>query len=885
MAAARRSLGGGRGVIFAGDSGVGKTALLRAVVTELQNSPEVEVVWLYPSRAHSCVPMAGFAPYVARAQAASRPPEAPLLAAQSVRVALLGRAESRRLVLAVDDAEHLDEQSAVLILQMAHMGEARVVLGSTRGSGPPAGVRSLWKDEVVERIEVAPLDRAATADMLCDLLAEEMLDDRDPDIGLVGTASLVGGEVTAAVWRLSQGRPLYIRELVLEARRSGAIERRDGLWRLHGELRPGPRLAEIVLHRLLPLSGTEREALDIVVVGDPVPLSVLLTQVSGAAFEAPLRAGLIRCDGPVGDEAVRPADPVVADLARRALPPTRAALIGGRLADAFTRAGRLESDLVRVAAWRLDSGAEPAPDLLVRASLRAGAAQDWRLAGRLADAACHRGRGADATLARVEALRSLGRHEEAMAALATMDRDTSTLPREAALAAGLRATILCFGLGRAEEASAGLADALTDTANPDDRAWLEAIDAGLQTFAGNPIGAVARVENILRRPEVRGSRAERTARSVLAIALARTGLPVRALQVLDGGPNGESELPESVWTLTARSCAYLLAGEVGPLERLAGRQYEQAVERGDELEWGQAACTLGHAALARARLGQAVAYFREANAALRTGASLTTRLEAAHGLAEALAISGDLDGARDLLEETRPEAEMLGPLMPGWQIAAACVSAGHGAMGEAFDRLDQAAGLARANGQTASEVQAWLTAVRFGSSEPAAGLADLATWVEGPLIAIAADHASALAGGGSGPALDVAAERYADLGLNLYAAEAAAQACRAHRSAGHDRRASASAGRGHFLLGSGGEGRPPLGLVLALTPPELTRREREVAMMAATGLPSPAIAKRLCLSVRTVETHLARVYLKLGISGRLELAGALVAAPDQVQAG
>jgi DNA-binding CsgD family transcriptional regulator len=52
----------------------------------------------------------------------------------------------------------------------------------------------------------------------------------------------------------------------------------------------------------------------------------------------------------------------------------------------------------------------------------------------------------------------------------------------------------------------------------------------------------------------------------------------------------------------------------------------------------------------------------------------------------------------------------------------------------------------------------------------------------------------------------------------------------------------------------------------------LTTREREVAGLAARGLTDVEIAARLSLSRRTVETHLYRVYAKLGVSGRRELA-------------
>src|SRR4029453_6127479 len=54
----------------------------------------------------------------------------------------------------------------------------------------------------------------------------------------------------------------------------------------------------------------------------------------------------------------------------------------------------------------------------------------------------------------------------------------------------------------------------------------------------------------------------------------------------------------------------------------------------------------------------------------------------------------------------------------------------------------------------------------------------------------------------------------------------------------------------------------------------LTAREREVALLAAAGRSSKDIGDRLGLSTRTVDTHLARVYRKLGIPGRSELAGA-----------
>jgi DNA-binding CsgD family transcriptional regulator len=52
----------------------------------------------------------------------------------------------------------------------------------------------------------------------------------------------------------------------------------------------------------------------------------------------------------------------------------------------------------------------------------------------------------------------------------------------------------------------------------------------------------------------------------------------------------------------------------------------------------------------------------------------------------------------------------------------------------------------------------------------------------------------------------------------------------------------------------------------------LTTRERDVAVLAQAGLSSRDIGTRLGVSVRTVDNLLQRVYAKLGVGGRSELA-------------
>jgi DNA-binding NarL/FixJ family response regulator len=55
-------------------------------------------------------------------------------------------------------------------------------------------------------------------------------------------------------------------------------------------------------------------------------------------------------------------------------------------------------------------------------------------------------------------------------------------------------------------------------------------------------------------------------------------------------------------------------------------------------------------------------------------------------------------------------------------------------------------------------------------------------------------------------------------------------------------------------------------------PTELTDTERRVAELAAAGLKNQEIADRLFVSTKTVATHLSRVYAKLQLRSRTELA-------------
>jgi DNA-binding CsgD family transcriptional regulator len=204
----------------------------------------------------------------------------------------------------------------------------------------------------------------------------------------------------------------------------------------------------------------------------------------------------------------------------------------------------------------------------------------------------------------------------------------------------------------------------------------------------------------------------------------------------------------------------------------------------------------------------------------------------------------------------------------------AWVSVAAGEVSRARRQLREAAQRAAGGNQRVAEARLLHDVARLGEPESVtARLRELAAVVDGDVVATWAEHAEGLARR-SAPELEAAAVSFERLGAGLLATESYVEAAALYRVSGSARRASAASRRADELLASCGDIRTP-----ALAPSTdaiaLTRREREVAGLAAAGASSREIAAKLFVSVRTVDNHLQSVYSKLGVTGRDELEGAL----------
>lgn len=843
---------GTRGVLLSGGAGVGKTRLAREAVAAAVRRGTL-TRWATGTASARALPLGAFAAWTEPGGGDAS------LALNRTMDALLHGAGPAGAVVAVDDAHLLDDLSALLVHQLVLRQAAAVVITVRSGCPAPDAVTALWKDGYLERLEVQPLSEPQTAAVL---------------------EAVLGGPVdrssASRLWKLTQGNALLLRHMVESELEASNLRRVQGIWRWSGTPSVSPVLADLVATRMGELSGPLQDVVDLIALSEPMDIALLAHLVSVSAIEEAEARGLVTVQQ-MGDTLwAGLAHPLYGETRRVALGTLRARRLRGRMATALADHPRHHGDnTLRRAMLAVDSDLPPDPALFTEAAAHAARLMDMPLVERLARAAVAAGAGFTAQLLVTTAVAATTREgiEDELAVLTAM----ATTDAELVRATLVRVPALAYVTSGPAEAEAVLDEAESNVEQEGYRCQLTALRAYTEATQGRPARAIECATTALDAPDLPDEPVI-LASAGLVIALGVTG---RTDEIAPAAARGHEAAARSsqlgflrTSLTTAQATGLRLAGYLRDAEDLVARFREEA----KDLEFGNevSGFIVGDNELARGRVADATCRLREALVGLRehgnAGGFVYLCLLS---LTRALALAGDLPGARNSLTELEAErSPSLAVFDPELAIVRAWVTSLDGALSEAINQAHEGADDAARRGQYAHEVMALQTAVCLGDASVAERLAELTGLVDGPRVRSAAAHAAVLRTGDS-EGLRAVSAQWEETGDLLSAADAAAQSASTHLRRGERAQAHAAAARAHRLAQTCQGARTPA-LLEAAWPVPLTRREREIAVLAARGLTNQQIADRLFVSVRTVEGHLYRIGNKLGITNRRELAALLL---------
>ena len=759
-------------------------------------------------------------------------------------------------VLLVDDVHRLDGASLGVVDRLFLDGSVFGIATVLTGEDVPAAVTRWWSDEVVVRLDLTDLD-ATGVDTLLHVVLEGPLD----------------ADASAQLWRASRGNLLALRELVLGAKARDVLVRHDGVWRLTGPLGATTRLRELVEARIGELNRSSRSLLDLLALCEPVGLGQLEDRFGLSTLERLEQDGLITVKFEGRRAAVTLSHPLHGEVLRSAIGPLAARnVLLSQVAVIEAAGARRREDALRIATWRLEATGTADPDLLLHAARLARFSRDHRKAADLARVALAARPSAAAGLVLGESLYDLSAYEEAEAVLATAT-EQARADDEIVRIATVRRRNLFWGCRRDEEALAVARDAGPKVASAAARDELVAGEAEVLAYGGHPADALVLLESV----DVAVARVRVLAAIARAAALTTTGRTGEAIAVSSEGYEQHLALGHELAIappgthMVNQTWALVEAGRLAEAEALGRRWVDLAAKIRLPLGVTWFCLHLARCALAQGRPATARAWGERATMNAEAWRFEGLRPMAHAVLAYAHALLGNATESADRarhIDATRSGYGFLGPELCLGQ-AWAHVASGDSAAARAV--LLTAADAAEETQHV--PVAAWLLhdAVRLGAGRTAAArLAVLAARTDSRLVAARSEHAAALVDDDAAR-LTTTVDQFETIGALLLAAEAATAAAEAWKRRRDQRRAAALLLRASQLSARCENATTPR-LRGADTVLPLTSREREVATLAAAGHSSRTIADRLYLSVRTVDNHLARIYEKLGISGRGELA-------------
>ena len=836
--------------------GVGKSSVTDAVTERLAG--ELNLLRIHASSALSAVPFGVLTPYTGDLTAEESVSPVAVLRSMWSFFEKIRAGNQAPVLLAVDDAHHLDEASAGVLADLISAGWATVLAAASPRPGLPQPLDQLWYDGLAERVDLRPLNREQIEEVL-----DHILD------GTIPAATV------DAVWNASGGNPRILDALLHDAAEAGILAKRNGIWILLGPLpADGPRLANVVAKDHLRRSPEEQEALKLIALAGPVGRKVI-EDISGAALVRSLLDQQMVVEMPGVPASLSIWNALFGRAIRHTISVSRSLQLFEKVKAHQDPALLRGEGLLRWVEWALECGLRPGDEEMLTAAQEA-LLRFRNPSARSIAARIHKPSLLPLAQAiQARALYNEGAYAEAAALLEQCSVQLAGHPQGPAVlllrvsacqAVGQSLAVIAEDVGRQAEGS------------PD---WQEELLCLLRLGAEVNVEALAgRVTALRQSPPDPNSPEPLTAlaQGLLAHALAAAG---HAGQGLEAALLAASELPPLTgslfffpeFVLGRLVAGYLAMGEWESAERELD-SYATGNPAGAATFNGSLQVLRGYSLLRQGRMERAYQVLLPAVEALRLNDPLQlNRFGTALGFYVAARL-GDTEQAQRL-EQDYKDAVAGAPAHDLLAEAYAAAAAEYLARdGKGLAALQTLMTRPEATARAGNLLEVLAVCWDLGDLSVIPVIQTAAQGVEGRwaqalrTLSMAWENAD-------GDALMATAASLEEAGFANLAREAYARASTVLEQSGERRRARQAVAQrercDHELGERFREGR----FIAAAPAVHLTRREQDIVELAVQGLTDREIAQRLMVSVRTVEGHLYRTYVKLGVRSRDELESAL----------
>lgn len=848
-----------RGVLIVGARGAGKTWMLGQIRSALD--PDAVFVRLSASKALTSIPFGAVNARVGANLVRSND-------FYEVLNGLLnqvnqGLEAAKYVFLMVDNAEFLDSESAAIILQVVMSTDAKLILVDQPGN-QGTSLRELWRDGHLTRFELPPLQPEDVQVFL-----EEFLGGK------------VAGPTADYLATRSAGNPLVLQGLVTGAQEEGSLRKVNNIWVLgHPDDRLGIESWEFLQMDLDRLHPDSRRIIEILALAGNLPLDVLLDLTSAEAVDDIQQRELVEIL-PGTQLTMRLARAVTAPAIRSTIPVGRSRKYLSDVAALLPDDGRTDpKSIINFTRWSLDCGIAVSEEQLLAAAICANqlmrpldalefsnkqvfSTQSAALLAERAIAKLSQNHPGEARILAAQAFALAGSQEDAVRALhalhlsyfsdvsyqdqlngafaefearfgAPVLSDSSTKADIAALIVQVTVEVSTGEIGQARQHIEALrGHPLTD--NVGDSVLLKSLSIEILSATGKLDSAVA------------------LALEVIAELDDPAGFPRPDISILAYSRSVAAFIYDGAWDYVNTA-----------LDPAAFENPDLMLHSGGlrGLAAAMMACKRGHMEDVLTALEPAVGALADYDPWSVLPTALGIR---AYGLV----MSGDIPASQQCLVQLAALNQRSGKFYElegsAYAAAAQCMT-GQSELGLARLRSLQRECVAR--GYLGIEMTVLSLLLRVGETSAVNRLAEVSALVESSSKGFFVSWANAMQS--QDPAiLDSASATAMDYGFELIGVELATHALRKFNDRGKIHKSRKTASKVVAMR----ELMPDLvsPVFQTIDQPKMTRREHQIALLVAQGESNNSIAHRLNVSLRTIEGHLYRTFIKLDLQSREQL--------------